>query len=201
MNLYSPPIKWIVFGRRYVRLNTSFRTILKCYEIFADDLLNDYEKIDLCLRFLVWPFFLWFLPPKKKVELFGQIYEKFIDIQGKKKQSNEKQFDFNQDADSIYSSFWQCYHIDLIGKHKNLHWWSFVALFNGLSDDTKMMQIISVRSRPLPKPTKYNAEERQQLIKLKQLYRLEISEEERKNQYQQGLAKIAATLQNLAQRS
>lgn len=64
-----------------------------------------------------------------------------------------------------------------------------MALFNGLSDDTKIMQIISIRSRPLPKPTKYNAEERRQLIKLKQLYKLNLSEEERKSNSKMGLQK------------
>ena len=63
------------------------------------------------------------------------------------------------------------------------------------------MQILSIRSRPLPKPTKYNQEERRQLIRLKQLYRLEISEEERKEQFQKGLEKIASTLYRLAERS
>ena len=75
-----------------------------------------------------------------------------------------------------------------------------MALFNGLSDDTKIMQIISIRARPLPKPTKYNAEERRQLIKLKQLYKLNLSEEERKKQFQDGLAKIAVALHTLAER-
>ena len=89
---------------------------------------------------------------------------------------------------------------DLVGKDRKLHWWSFIALFSGLSDDTKIVQIMSIRSRPLPKPTKFNAEERRQLMKLKHLYRLELSEGERKQQFQKGLAKVAIALQGLAQK-
>ena len=166
MRLYSPLKKRVKYKLVPVRLNTSFRTVLKCYQVFSDTLLTDFEKAEACLWLLV----------------------------------KSKYFDFNQDAWAVYSSFMQCYHLDLLGADKNLHWWSFTALFNGLSDDTKIMQIISIRSRPLPKPTKYNAEERRQLIKLKQLYKLNLSEEERKKQFQDGLAKIAVALHTLAER-
>lgn len=202
MKLYTQPVKRVKFGFFSLRLHTSYQAVLKCYEIFSDDILTEFEKIDACLSLLVRAkIVLWFLSPQQKLHLFHKIFKEFIDIPGKKKESVEKLFDFNQDAGFIYSSFWQCYHIDLIKKDKNLHWWSFISLFNGLSDDTKMMQILSIRSRPLPKPTKYNQEERRQLIRLKQLYRLGISEEERKEQFQKGLEKIASTLYRLAERS
>ena len=198
MTLYSRPIKWIAYKRFRFRLKTSYRAVLKCYEVFSDELLNDYEKIDTCLSLLVKPgLLLRFLNPDKKIELFHRIFKEFIDVSGKKA-DNKKYFDFKQDAGFIFSSFWQCYRIDLMKHHSRLHWWEFIALFNGLSDDTKIMQIIAIRSRPLPKPTKYNAEERRQLIRLKQLYQLEVSEKERKEQFQKGLAEIASALITLA---
>ena len=64
----------------------------------------------------------------------------------------------------------------------------------------KIMQIISIRSRPSQNQQNTNAEERRQLIKLKQLYKLNLSEEERKKQFQDGLAKIAVALHTLAER-
>ena len=202
MNLYTPLMKRVSFGKVSFRLHTSFRTVLQCYAVFEDDLLTDYEKVDVCLTLLVRrKFLLRFFSPDQKLALFYQIFQQFLEIPGKKTKPGQKQFDFTQDAASIYSSFWQCYHIDLIGRDRNLHWWSFVALFNGLSDDTKMMQILSIRSRPLPKPTQYNQEERRQLMRLKQLYRLEVSEEERKEQFQNGLANMAAMLTQWAKRT
>lgn len=200
MRLYSPLMKRVKYKFLPVHLNTSFQTVLKCYQVFSDTLLTDFEKVEASLWLLVKPkLFLKTLKPNEKVALFNLIFKEFIDISGKKA-DGEKYFDFNQDAWAVYSSFMQCYHIDLLGKDKNLHWWRFTSLFNGLSDDTKIMQIISIRSRPLPKPTKYNAEERRQLIKLKQLYKLNLSEEERKKQFQEGLVKIATALHNLAER-
>lgn len=200
MRLYSPLKKRVKYKLVPVRLNTSFRTVLKCYQVFSDALLTDSEKAEACLWLLVKSkLFLKILKPDKKAALFNLIFKEFIDVSDKKS-GGEKYFDFNQDAWAVYSSFMQCYHLDLLGADNNLHWWSFTALFNGLSDDTKIMQIISIRSRPLPKPTKYNAEERRQLIKLKQLYKLNLSEEERKKQFQDGLAKIAVALHTLAER-
>lgn len=39
-------------------------------------------------------------------------------------------FDFRQDADAIFSAFWERYAIDL--SQKRLHWWTFMALLEGL---------------------------------------------------------------------
>ncbi len=197
MTLFTPLIKKVTYKRIPIYINTSFRTVLQCFEILGDSLFSDAEKIDFCLELLVkFKPVLHLLSFTGKMKLFDTVFTEFIDI-GNKKKSGKKYVDFKQDASFIYSSFCQCYGLDLLGKDKNLHWWSFITLFNGLSDDTKIMQIISIRARPMPKPTKYNAEERAQLAKLKQEYKLKLSPKEEKEQYQQGLAKIAATLQGM----
>lgn len=197
MTLYTPLIKKVTYKRIPIYINTSFRTVLQCFEILGDSLFSDAEKIIFCLELLIkFKPILHIFSKEDKMQLFEIIFKKFVDI-GDKKKNGKKCLDFKQDAAFIYSSFWQCYKLDLLEKDKNLHWWSFIALFNGLSDDTKIMQIISVRTRPMPKPTKYNAEERAQLAKLKQEYKLKLSPQEEKEQYQQGLTKIAATLQGM----
>ena len=54
-----------------VRLNTSFRTVLKCYQVFSDTLLTDFEKAEACLWLLVKSkLFLKILKPDKKAALF-----------------------------------------------------------------------------------------------------------------------------------
>lgn len=42
----------------------------------------------------------------------------------------ERDFDYEQDAQEIYSAFWQTYQIDLF--NVKMHWWQFSALFDGL---------------------------------------------------------------------
>lgn len=60
------------------------------------------------------------------------------------------------------------------------------------------MQVASIRTRPLPKPTRYNAEERQSLLRLKGLYRLEETAAERERRLQDGLRHMAAMLEGMA---
>lgn len=201
MKLYNFPIEKVVFKNKKVKIDTTFQTVLKCYDIFNDDILSYYDKIDMALSLLIKSHvLLHVISSKDKVELFQEVFKQFLNIPGKKTLSSQKLFDFEQDSELIYSSFLQCYNMDLRRKNMKLHWWNFISLFNGLSEDTKMMQVISIRARPLPKPTKYNIEERQNLMRLKSLYRLEISEEERKAQFQEGLAKMALSLTKIAKK-
>ena len=104
-------------------------------------------------------------------------------------------FDFIQDGALIYAAFRQAYNIDLVEEQGRLHWWKFQALMNGLPSNTKFAEVINIRTRPIPKPTKYNQEERAALARLKQQFRLEISQEEREANMQDGLRKLAMALE------
>ena len=53
-------------------------------------------------------------------------------------------FDFDIDADLIYSAFIQQYGIDLIDT--DIHWYKFLALMQGISDETKFGKVIGYRS-------------------------------------------------------
>lgn len=186
--------KHIKLGWFPVCIDSSFQVVLKCGEVLSDPVLSENDKIDVCCSlFVKHRILLWLIPEKKRQELFKSYFDSFVHV-GQQKDGTKKVLDFLQDAPYIYSSFWQCYGLDLLGKDRSLHWWSFIALLGGLSDDTRLMQIVSIRSRPLPKPTKYNQEERTQLMKMKAQYALKLTEEERKQQYQEGLAKLALSL-------
>lgn len=111
-----------------------------------------------------------------------------------KKTSGGKVFDFIQDGALIYAAFMQAYGIDLIEEQGKLHWWKFQALFGGLPSNTKFIEVVSIRRRELPKPNKHNAEQRAELMRLKQLYALDITQEEREQNLQEGLKKMAMAL-------
>ena len=53
-------------------------------------------------------------------------------------------FDFDIDADLIYSAFMQQYGIDLI--ETDMHWHKFLALMQGIGSDTKLGEVIGYRS-------------------------------------------------------
>ena len=200
MTLYEKPDSCISFRGKTVRLRAEFYRVLQCSAIVTDPVLSDTDKVSLCLRLLVKSHS---RIPKEyagKLELFQAVFG-FLSESDKRQEVNQKVFDFEQDAAYIYAAFYQCYHIDLHSKTgRNLHWRQFISLFSGLPENTRFMEIVSIRSRPMPKATKYNAEQRQSLAKLKALHRLELSEEERKAQLQQGLAKMAIALQTMADR-
>ena len=178
-----------VEGRSYM-LRPSFRNVLFCHDLFHDPVLSDVEKVEIALERLIdgrYPVAL-----RKKIALFQAVTTQFLDFSvGPKGDPGPRAMDFLQDAPYIYAAFRQAYGLDLLGRDCDLHWWAFVSLVASLPDNTRMMEIVSIRTRPIPKPAKGNQEQRRELMKLKALYRLKISEEERQATYQKSLEKLA----------
>ena len=117
----------------------------------------------------------------------------------KSKGKHEKSMDFIQDGPLIYAAFMQAYGIDLQKERGRLHWWQFSALLQGLPANTRLVEVMQIRLRPMPAPTKYNAEERAQLARLKQDFALELTAEEREERLQDGLRKVATYLLSIAE--
>lgn len=188
-----------IAGKKYT-FRTSFETILMCQDILQNKDLEDIEKFEIIYNIL-FTFLSKIRTWKKdvgfKVKMIRLVFETLQDEQ--KKSKKQKAFDFKQDAKEIYAGFMQCYGIDLFSCRR-LHWWKFIALFNGLSADTRIMQIIDIRQRPIPAPTKYNAEERAALIRLKTEYQLEMTQEEREEQFADNLFDLFETLKNMVEK-
>lgn len=90
----------------------------------------------------------------------------------------EKAFDFKKDANVIISSFRHYYNIDLF--RDTLDFREFMLLLNGMQD-TVFNNIMDIRTRKMPKGKEY-AEERIELMKLKEKYSLIDFELERQNE-------------------
>lgn len=86
----------------------------------------------------------------------------------KRRTSKEPAYSFAQDAPYIYAAFKEQYGIDLTVQ-KDLHWWKFMALFESLSEDTKMAQIMYYRKANVNGMTR---ERRTYINEMKKLYRL-----------------------------
>lgn len=91
-----------------------------------------------------------------------------------KKDDNDQSplFDFHQDAMLIYAAFYQQYKIDLTVE--KMHWFKFKALFDGLSEDTKFKQIVSIRGQEIDDnaPIEY----RKKITELKEMVSLKKSQ-------------------------
>lgn len=180
-------------------INPAFDTVLEIQKLYLEDTLTDFEKIEQALRMLVknkWNLRLY--SPAEKVKLMEEIGKRFIEVK-KRPQIRKNQtpvLDFEEDGDYIYSSFMQDYHIDLIEEQGRLPWKKFLYLFNGLSPDTKIKQVMHIREMKIPQYNGKNAKQIQEINELKSYYALPV----RGGGGQTGLDLLFHTLEGMAKR-
>lgn len=92
----------------------------------------------------------------------------------------DKIYDFDVDAALFYAAFLTQYGIDL-NEIDYLHWWKFMAMFEGLSRDHEIQRIMQIRGTDLASIE--NQKERQRIMKLQDRYRIEagLTAEEKAN--------------------
>ena len=177
--LDRPPDTVMIDGADYP-INTDYRAGIQLDILINDDLI-DWEDVPAEALKIYFPGAVF--PP-----LSNEMVEAVVDFYrcGKPKPQPEQQraidevddaertFSFEHDADYIFSAFLQQYGIDLTKSH--MHWWVFMALFSGLSEDCTLVKIMGYRaaeiSEDMPK------EERKQLERMKELYALPRPKEE-----------------------
>ena len=174
-------------GRKYYRLDLDFRNVLKLMDILQrDDLMpdaRDYLALKCVMK----------RPRNTKAVLAavkGLLFEEAPSKDGKKVTS------FEQDAGLIRAAFRQAYGIDLY--RDKLHWLAFRELLNNIPEGSRYAEVIGIRVRPMPKATKWNAEERQWLLKAKADVALHLTEKEAAKKYDQDVSKIFAGLLRIA---
>lgn len=148
-------------------VRSDFKTWIKVSRImFGGD--GDIEKMLEVLRLVFYEIppnlaeamraVIWFLSPPRE-EARG----------GKNGESVKKRvFDYDFDAELIYSAFLQQYNIDLCTA--DLHWWQFRALFDNLTEETQFIKIVQFRSVDLAAIK--DKEQRKHYRKMKNLYKL-----------------------------
>lgn len=136
--------EYVVVDNRKTKINTDFRVALKCQSIATDDSINDIEKA-LAIVYLLFG--------KEAldgdIEEYGKKAVKFLSC-GKEfvnQPEEEPYFDYEQDWGYIKASFKSDYGIDL--DNEKMHLWTFYDYLNGLTKDSKLSQVISIRLEPL----------------------------------------------------
>lgn len=200
MNLSRKLPTDMTWGKKILHLNMAFDVILRVFDLHNDKLFEeDASKIELSLQMLVSNYrVVRRCDIHQKINILKYIFDNFINVKSKPTKDKKKYMDYNQDAKYIYSSFMMDYGIDLFEQHGKLDWRKFVFLVNGLSEQTKLREIINIRGRVVPAATKYNSAEIKSIIEAKAYYALEFTDEEMTGQYQQGLSKLAGMLERLA---
>ena len=95
---------------------------------------------------------------------------------------------FEQDAPLIRAAFRQEYGIDLF--REKLTWFEFAELLHALPEGNRFTEVVGIRARPLPTPTKWNGKEREALLRAKQAVALHLDETEQKQQYEKDVSRI-----------
>ena len=157
------------------RINTGFRTSILFELLVRNKKIPDQGKIygmlrlyypkipvdrDEAIRKALW-FFYCGKERKQQREERNQTAKDF--------RKNKILYSFEKDADLIYAAFMSEYGIDL-QDIEDMHWWKFSALFDGLSDDQKIRQVMYIRGMStsgLPR------KEVKRINELKKLYALE----------------------------
>lgn len=187
------PLPYAVeYGGVTWRLTPAFDNVLRLYTVL-DEIASPADQLDLMLHYLLarddYP-----LDPELLQSIISAVFIPH------KTGDGGKGFDFVQDAPYIYAAFRQAYGVDLFAEQGKLHWWAFCAMLDSLPSDTRFAEIVQIRMKPLPQPTKHNAQDRAQLMKLKRVYALELSAAERQKQMQDGLRKMAVCMLQMAEK-
>ena len=151
MGFLTEPIEDIVrIGRRKYCINAAFDVVLDVQRLYREE-LPDVVKLNQALK-------MFGIGKPEKIELqiradlLNDIYRNCINT---KQRPPVKQqlpvFDFEEDAEYIYASFMLDYGIDLIDVQGQLHWKKFIALFQGLSESSKIREVMKIRSMEVPR--------------------------------------------------
>ena len=176
------PTKVEIDGIEY-NINTDFRYWINYTLLLEDNSFTEEEKILTILQLV----FVDNIPENlqeafEKIKWFYNCGEEIKSNVSKPigKSKNDKIFDYEYDANYIYSAFMTQYHIDL--QDINLHWWKFQALFKALDDNLLFSKIQKYRAIDL-KDIK-DSKEKAFYKKMKKLYELPRYEIEIENKEQ-----------------
>ena len=172
---------------KFYKMDFNFRNVLRMIDILDDDTLTPearaYNAIHcLCKR------------PKNALKVLEAV--KGLLFKAPRKKGGQRITDWVQDAGLIRAAFRQAYGIDLY--RDDLHWIEFTELLNAIPEGNRYSEIVGIRARPMPEPTKWNQKEREWLLQAKADYALDLTDKEQAEQYKRDVANLAEVLMAMA---
>ena len=162
-------------------VDMSFDNIILLLDMMNDPILNDGEKVYYGIYALLGTNL--DLTLEQQANVFKGLIDNFIHVGDKQEipvdlegnvmpmEKQKPSYDLRHDESYIFTSFKQAYQMDLSEERGKLDWRKFKILLRDLPDDTKLKQIIDIRTRPYPKG-KHASEERKKLKELKRAFAL-----------------------------
>lgn len=173
----------VLVGGKFYKMDFDFRNVLRMIDILDDDELIPEAKAYNAMRCLC-------KRPRNAIKVLESV--KALLFTAPRKKGGPKLTDWVQDAPLIRAAFRQAYGIDLY--RDRLHWIEFTELLNAIPEGNRYYEVVGIRARPMPAPTKWNHQEREWLMKAKADVALEMTEKERTARYQEDVSNIAAVL-------
>lgn len=189
----------ITLGKIKFLINPAYDSVLEVQRLFSEEELTERDKVEQALKMLVVNGRrLRSIEGKAKVDLLNEIYRQCINMRKHPpSRKNIRVLDFECDGEYIYSSFMLDYGIDLIDEQGRLPWKKFIALFQGLSEHTKIREVMRIRSMDVPRPTGKNEKQIQEIMDLKSYYALPV----KGGGGQAGLDALFSALEGMAVKS
>lgn len=180
----------VTAGGKTYRVDLDFRNVLRMIDVLGrEEMLpsaRDYVALKCVMK----------RPPKNAGPVLAALRDVLFSADSEP--AEQKLTDFEQDADLIRAAFLQAFGINLW--RDRVHWLEFTGLLGALPEGSRYADILGIRARPMPKPTKYNAEERAWLAKAKLKHAVRMTEREAQNKYSTDLQRIATAMIGLAKK-
>jgi len=190
---YKKNIDAIMHRGNVYRVNLAYDNVLRMYKMQSEKNLTDEDRMAIAFKMLV-------IESPRKVslqdmyEIIAIVHQEHLAIPVRESKDKRKYLDIEKDFIYLYSSFVMDYGIDLIKEKGKLGWFEFMSLLLGLSINTKMREIMKVRSTKIPKRTKHNGEYIKSLMEAQAMYALETTEEERAEMFAESVKNFVAAL-------
>lgn len=195
MKLYESLPAGVTVDGKFYKLDFDFRNVLRMMETLDNDDLIPGAREYLAVKCLT-------KRPRNVPKVLGAVKALLFgtrdDEAGGQKPKGEKVTSFEQDAGLIRTAFKQAYGIDLF--RDKLHWLEFIELLRNLPEGSRYTEIVSIRCRPIPAATKYNAKEREWLVKAKAQCALQMTEKEAARKYNRDVGNVFAGVFSMMQK-
>lgn len=187
MKLYEKPLAGVTVNGKYYPCDFDFRNVLKMLDVMQRDDIYPDARDFLCVKCVC----------KKRVKNVREVFKAIGDLLFEKTPDSgaQKITSFEQDAGLIRAAFRQVYKIDLV--REKLTWFEFTELLHNLPEGNKYSDVLGIRSRPVPAPTKYNQKEREWLIDAKQRFALHLTDAEQARKYDADVSKVFTGLMSM----
>lgn len=180
----------VTAGGKTYRVDLDYRNVLRMIDVLGREEMLPSAREYVALKCVMKR------PPKNAGPVLAALRDVLFSADSEP--AEQKLTDFEQDADLIRAAFLQAFGINLW--RDRVHWLEFTGLLGALPEGSRYADILGIRARPMPKPTKYNAEEREWLAKAKLKHAVRMTEREAQNKYSTDLQRIATAMIGLAKK-